>query len=90
MKDGWDRDHLNNSQDLLTCELKEQFHLIIHLAGQSGVRDSLKDPGLYWRNNVEVSKRLFARYPDTELCMLVVPSAYEPDLNPMLLPANML
>ena len=26
LKDGWDRDHLNNSQDLLTCELKEQFH----------------------------------------------------------------
>ena len=82
LKDGWDRDHLNNSQDLLTCELKEQFDLIIHLAGQSGVRDSLKDPGLYWRNNVEVSKRLFARYPDTRIMYASSSSAYEPDLNP--------
>ena len=61
LKDGWDRDNLNNSQDLLTCEFKEEFDLIIHLAGKSGVRESINDPAGYWRNNVEASKRLFER-----------------------------
>lgn len=82
LEDGWDRDKLNNSQDLLTCDLKEEFDLIIHLAGKSGVRESIKDPAGYWRNNVEVSKRLFARYPDTRVLYASSSSAYEPDLNP--------
>ena len=67
LKDGWDRDKYNNTQDLLTCELNEEFDLIIHLAGKSGVRESMKDPAGYWSNNVEVSKRLFARYPSTRI-----------------------
>jgi len=82
LKDGWDRDKYNNTQDLLTCELNEEFDLIIHLAGQSGVRESIKDPAIYWRNNVEVSKRLFARYPNTRILYASSSSAYEPDLNP--------
>ena len=73
---------LADGQDLMTCEFNEEFDLIIHLAGQSGVRDSMKDPGLYWRNNVEVSKRLFARYPNTRIMYASSSSAYEPDLNP--------
>ena len=73
---------LADGQDLMTCEFNEEFDLIIHLAGQSGVRDSMKDPGLYWRNNVEVSKRLFARYPNTRIMYASSRSAYEPDLNP--------
>ena len=82
LQDGWDRDRLNNSQDLLTCELNEEFDLIIHLAGKSGVRESIKDPSGYWQNNVEVSKRLFERYPDTRILYASSSSAYEPDLNP--------
>ena len=82
LKDGWDRDNLNNSQDLLTCELPEEFDLIIHLAGKSGVRESIYDPAIYWRNNVEVSKRLFERYPNTRIMYASSSSAYEPDLNP--------
>lgn len=82
LQDGWDRDKINNTQDLLTCELKEEFDLIIHLAGKSGVRESINDPAGYWRNNVEVSKRLFARYPDTRVLYASSSSAYEPDLNP--------
>lgn len=82
LEDGWDRDKLNNSQDLMTCDLKEEFDLIIHLAGKSGVRESINDPAGYWRNNVEVSKRLFARYPDTRVLYASSSSAYEPDLNP--------
>lgn len=82
IKDGWDRDNYNNNQDLIDCEFKEEFDLIIHLAGKSGVRDSINDPAGYWRNNVEVSKRLFARYPDTRILYASSSSAYEPDLNP--------
>jgi len=82
LEDGWDRDKLNNSQDLLTCDLKEEFDLIIHLAGKSGVRESINDPAGYWRNNVEVSKRIFERYPDTRVLYASSSSAYEPDLNP--------
>jgi len=67
LKDGWDRDGLNNSQDLQTCEFNEEFDLIIHLAGKSGVRESLKDPAGYWYNNVEASRRLFERYENTRI-----------------------
>ena len=59
--------HYNNTQDLNDCELNEEFDLIIHLAGKSGVRESINDPAGYWRNNVEVSKRLFKRYPETRI-----------------------
>ena len=80
--DGWDRDRINNNQDLLTYEFTEEFDLIIHLAGKSGVRESINDPAGYWRNNVEASKRLFARYPETRILYASSSSAYEPDLNP--------
>src|SRR6056300_1903929 len=72
----------NNGQNLLHCDLKEEFDLIIHLAGKSGVRESIKDPAGYWRNNVEVSKRLFERYPNTRILYASSSSAYEPHLNP--------
>jgi len=82
LKDGWDRDKLNNSQDLTTCELKEEFDLIIHLAGKSGVRESMKDPAGYWQNNVEVTKRILERYSNTRILIASSSSAYEPHLNP--------
>jgi len=75
IKDGKD-------QDLLSCTFKEEFDLIIHLAGKSGVRESLKDPASYWNNNVEASRRLFERYPNTRILYASSSSAYEPDLNP--------
>jgi nucleoside-diphosphate-sugar epimerase len=52
------------------------------LAGKSGVRESINDPAGYWRNNVEVSKRLFERYPNTRILYASSSSAYEPHLNP--------
>jgi nucleoside-diphosphate-sugar epimerase len=82
LQDGWDRDHLNNSQDLVSCEFKEEFDLIVHLAGKSGVRESLADPAAYWNNNVEASRRIFERYPNTRVLYASSSSAYEPDLNP--------
>ena len=83
LKDGWDRDQLNNSQDLTSCDFKEEFDLIVHLAGKSGVRESLEDPAGYWYNNVEASRRLFERYGEnTRILYASSSSAYEPDLNP--------
>ena len=59
-----------------------KIDLVIHLAGKSGVRESLKDPASYWMNNVEVSRRLFERYEGTRILYASSSSAYEPDLNP--------
>ena len=74
---------LVDGDDLLTCELPNvDFDLIIHLAGRSGVRESIKDPSAYWMNNVEASRRLFERYPDTRILYASSSSSYEPDLNP--------
>ncbi len=75
LKDGAD-------QNLLHCDFREEFDLIIHLAGLSGVRESFADPAGYWNNNVEASRRLFERYPDTRILYASSSSAYEPDLNP--------
>ena len=72
-----------DGDDLLYCEFPNvDFDLIIHLAGRSGVRESIKDPASYWMNNVEASRRLFERYPETRILYASSSSAYEPDLNP--------
>jgi len=73
---------LQAGSDLLTCEFPHQADLVIHLAGLAGVRESLKDPGAYWFNNVEASRRLFNRYPDARILYASSSSVYEPDLNP--------
>jgi len=74
---------LQDGDDLLTYEFTNQeFDLIIHLAGRSGVRESIKDPGAYWVNNIEASRRLFDRYENTRILYASSSSAYEPDLNP--------
>jgi nucleoside-diphosphate-sugar epimerase len=59
-----------------------KIDLVIHLAGKSGVRESLKDPAGYWMNNVEATRRLFERYEGTRILYASSSSAYEPDLNP--------
>ena len=79
---GWDRDKLYSSQNLLDCELPRDVDLVIHLAGKSGVRESLADPAAYWNNNVEASRRLFDFYEGTRILYASSSSAYEPDLNP--------
>lgn len=69
--------------DLLTFDKwPENIDLVIHLAGKSGVRESLKDPAAYWMNNVEAGRRLFERYQDTRILYASSSSAAEPDLNP--------
>ena len=50
---------LVDGDNLLYCDLPKDIDLVIHLAGRSGVRESVKDPGAYWMNNIEASRRLF-------------------------------
>ena len=71
-------------QDLMYCQFPKEstIDLVIHLAGKSGVRESIKDPASYWLNNIEASRRLFNAYPNTRILYASSSSAYEPDLNP--------
>lgn len=73
---------LQDGHDLIDIALNEEFDIIIHLAGKSGVRDSMADPAGYWRNNVEVTKRLLSRYSTTRMLIASSSSIYEPHLNP--------
>lgn len=74
---------IKNGHNLIDCDLTEDFDLVVHLAGLSGVRDSFSKPGEYWLHNVEVSKRLFDRYGyNTRILFASSSSAYEPELNP--------
>ena len=73
---------IKTGNDISTCTLPKDIDLVIHLAGKSGVRESLQDPAAYWMNNVEASRRLFERYLDTRILYASSSSAYEPDLNP--------
>jgi nucleoside-diphosphate-sugar epimerase len=69
--------------DLLNCvHWPKDVDLVIHLAGLSGVRESVSDPAAYWINNVEASRKLFNRYKNTRIIYASSSSAYEPDLNP--------
>ena len=71
---------LVDGHDLYDIELRGEYDMIIHLAGKSGVRESMDDPAGYWRNNVEVTKRLLERYPNTRMLIASSSSAYEPIL----------
>jgi len=74
---------LQSGDDLLDyIKWPQDIELVIHLAGKSGVRESLKDPAGYWMNNIEASRRLFEFYADTRILYASSSSAYEPDLNP--------
>lgn len=71
------------SHDLLVYDdWPKDIDLVIHLAGKSGVRESINDPAAYWYNNVEASRRLFDRYSGSRIIYASSSSAYEPDLNP--------
>ena len=68
--------------DLLTCDLHYQADLVIHLAGLSGVRDSLNNPEEYWKQNVIASQRVFDFFPDTRILYASSSTAWEPWRNP--------
>lgn len=73
---------IKSGDDLLSCDLPEKIDIVIHLAGKSGVRESIKNPEEYWNNNVEASKRLFSKYRRKRILYASSSSAYEPHLNP--------
>ena len=68
--------------DLLNCDLKYDVDLVIHLAGLSGVRDSLDRPTEYWKENVIAGQRLFEYFPDTRILYASSSTAIEPWRNP--------
>lgn len=69
-------------KDLNTCELDYDVDSIVHLAGKSGVRQSLKQPKEYWHNNVEATKRLFDTFPNTRIIYASSSTAVDPYRNP--------
>ena len=70
-----------DGNDLLTCKLPD-VDCVIHLAGVGGVRASLEYPAYYWKNNVEVTRRIIRAYHDTRILVASSSSQYEPHLNP--------
>ena len=71
-----------SGKDLLSCDLHFPADLVIHLAGLSGVRDSMNNPTDYWKQNVIASQRLFDFFPDTRILYASSSTAYEPWRNP--------
>ena len=95
--DGFIGRHLNNflkpnhkvicidketGNDLLSCDLKYSVDLVIHLAGLSGVRDSLDRSEEYWIQNVIAGQRLFDFFKDTRILYASSSTAHEPWKNP--------
>ena len=70
-----------SGDELLTCNLPNA-DIVIHLAGLSGVRQSLDNPTEYWKNNVIVSQRIFNKYKDKRILYASSSTAKEPWMNP--------
>jgi len=69
--------------DLITCDLDYDVDLVIHLAGLSGVRDSLDNPVDYWTNNVVATYRVFKQFKNGPKILYASSStAREPWRNP--------
>src|SRR5210317_401449 len=68
--------------DLINCDLDYDVDLVIHLAGLSGVRQSLDNPVDYWVNNVVASHRLFKQFKDKKILYASSSTAREPYINP--------
>ncbi len=74
---------IRKGDDITKCSLEfTDLDLVIHLAGKSGVRESLNNPGDYWTTNVEGTRRIFERFKNLRILYASSSSAYEPTLNP--------
>ena len=74
---------IKKGDDITKCSLEfTDLDLIIHLAGKSGERESLNNPGDYWTTNVEGTRRIFERFKKVKILYASSSSAYEPTLNP--------
>jgi nucleoside-diphosphate-sugar epimerase len=72
---------LKEGQDILTSELPDCDY-VIHLAAVSGVRQSIADPAIYWRVNVDGTRRILDHYKNKRVLVASSSSQYEPHLNP--------
>jgi len=68
--------------DILDLEINFDVDLVIHLAGESGLRRSIDNPKLFWENNVIASKKIFQSFPNTRILYASSSTAKEPFLNP--------
>ena len=73
---------IKNGHDILNSELPKDIDLVIHLAGLSGVKDSLNRPTDYWKTNVIGTQRLFEHYETTRIIYASSSTAHEPWKNP--------
>jgi len=73
---------IKNGHDILNSELPKDIDLVIHLAGLSGVKDSLDRPTDYWKTNVIGTQRLFEHYENTRIIYASSSTAHEPWKNP--------
>ena len=73
---------LLDGEDLRNCDLPENIDCLIHLAGRSGVRDSIKNPDAYFQNNILASLRIFEKYKNARVIYASSSTAAEPDKNP--------
>ncbi len=68
--------------DIISCDFPHNIETVIHLAGLSGVRDSLDKPTDYWKTNVIGSQRIFDFYKNKRVIYASSSTAYEPWQNP--------
>lgn len=73
---------IKNGHDIMYSEFPKDIDLVIHLAGLSGVRDSLTRPTEYWKTNVIGTQRLFEHYKNTRIIYASSSTAHEPWKNP--------
>ena len=73
---------IKNGHDILNSELPKDIDLVIHLAGLSGLKDSLNRPTDYWKTNVIGTQRLFEHYENTRIIYASSSTAHEPWKNP--------
>ena len=73
---------IKHGHDILKTEFPKDIDLVIHLAGLSGVRDSLERPTEYWKTNVIGTQRLFEHFRETRIIYASSSTAHEPWKNP--------
>lgn len=73
---------IKEGKDICSSPFDYEVDLVIHLAGKSGVRESLKNASIYWHVNVEGTKRILDVFKNTRIIYASSSSAYEPHLNP--------
>lgn len=68
--------------DILNIELNFDVDIVIHLAGETGLRKSIENPKLFWENNVIATKKIFRSFPNTRILYASSSTAKEPFKNP--------